>query len=141
MSIHLETTDAPNPDDLKTLLAGLVSYNNSAADLQNRLPLAVFAKDGSKLVGGASGVTQGQWLFLNHLWVDDAHRRFGLGTRLVREIENAAKARGCIGSHLDTFSFQALGFYQRVGYKLYGTIPNYPPGHSRHYLFRQFNDA
>src|SRR4051812_4197354 len=141
MTVQIEITDAPKPEDLKALIDGLVSYNDSAADPQNRLPLAVFAKDVGKLIGGASGATQWQWLFINHLWVDGAHRKSGLGKRLIHEMETAAKARGCIGAHLDTFSFQALGFYQGLGYGLYGTIPNYPPGHSRHYLFRQFNSA
>jgi GNAT superfamily N-acetyltransferase len=139
MTISLDITDNPSPDDIKTLLDGLVGYNDSAAGSQNRQPVAVFAKEDGKLVGGANGVTLWQWLYINHVWVCDSHRASGLGTRLITDIEATAKARGCIGSHLDTFSFQALGFYQKLGYTLYGSIPDYPPGHSRHYLYRTFN--
>jgi GNAT superfamily N-acetyltransferase len=135
-----EITSTPNPDDVAALIDGLVTFNDTAAERQNRLPLAVFAKEDGRIIGGAYGASQWRWLFINFLWVDSHHRKTGLGRQLIHKIETAAKHRGCIGSHLDTFSFQALGFYQRLGYTLYGTIRDYPPGHSRHYLFRKFNE-
>jgi hypothetical protein len=42
--------------------------------------------------------------------------------------------RGCHGVWLDTFTFQARGFYERLGYSVFGAIEDYPPGHSRHFL-------
>jgi|SoiMethySBSTD1v2_1073268.scaffolds.fasta_scaffold1013021_2 GNAT superfamily N-acetyltransferase len=140
MPVHFEITSTPNAEDVAALIDGLVAFNDAAAERQNRVPLAVFARKDGKIIGGAYGASQWRWLFINYLWVDSNHRKTGLGTQLIETIERAAKERGCIGSHLDTFSFQALGFYQRLGYKLHGTLRDYPPGHSRHYLFRQFTE-
>ena len=63
-------------------------------------------------------------------------RRQGLGAELLRRAEDEARARGCVGAHLDTFSFQARGFYEKQGYALFGTIPDCPPGHARFFLIQ-----
>ena len=33
----------------------------------------------------------------------------------------------------DTFSFQARPFYEKLGYRVFGTLENHPSGH-QHYL-------
>lgn len=52
----------------------------------------------------------------------------------MRLAEEEAVRRGCLGAWLDTFSFQARGFYERLGYSVFGVIEGYPPGHSRFFL-------
>ena len=42
--------------------------------------------------------------------------------------EREAVQRGCHGAWLDTFEFQARGFYERLGYTCFGELPNYPAG-------------
>jgi hypothetical protein len=51
-------------------------------------------------------------------------------------IETAARGRGCVAAHLDTFSFQALPFYLGLGYRHFGTLDSYPPGETRHFLWK-----
>ena len=53
-----------------------------------------------------------------------------------RAAEQEALARGCRGVYLDTFSFQAPGFYRKQGYTEFGELEGIPPGHS-HYFFRK----
>jgi len=48
--------------------------------------------------------------------------------------EREAVARGCRGAWLDTFDFQARGFYERLGYACFGEIPEYPIGHTRFFM-------
>jgi hypothetical protein len=38
---------------------------------------------------------------------------------------------------LDTFSFQAPGFYQKLGYRVFGELVDFPPGHTRQYLTKR----
>jgi hypothetical protein len=52
----------------------------------------------------------------------------------MREVEKAAAARGCTRAHLDTFSFQGPQFYERLGYRVFGALTNYPPGYTRYYM-------
>ncbi|MEX3946099.1 hypothetical protein AB4Y44_42815, partial [Paraburkholderia sp. BR10937] len=46
--------------------------------------------------------------------------------------EEEACRRGCSGAWLDTYSFQARAFYERLDYTVFGTIDNYPPGSWSH---------
>lgn len=110
-------------------------YNLDYAGEHPRRPLAVFARDDNRrLVGGASGETHWGWLYVELLWVDEHHRGSGIGTELLRSIEQMADRFGVIGYHLGTTSFQALGFYSRCGYEVWGELADMPPGHTNYSL-------
>jgi ribosomal protein S18 acetylase RimI-like enzyme len=88
------------------------------------------------IVGGLIGRTHAisQWLEVTVIWVDAAWRRQGLGGRLMAEAEHAAWRRGCRYARAVTSNFQAPGFYSRLGYELYGTLENCPPGTTAFYF-------
>ena len=73
-------------------------------------------------------------IFIDILWVDDNHRKQGLGTKLLKEIERVAEKERCTLIHLDTFDFQAKDFYLRHGYELFGVLEDCPENHCRYYL-------
>ena len=77
-------------------------------------------------------------LHVDLLFVPEDLRRTGIGRRIMIDAEEEAIRRGCRGAWLDTYSFQARGFYERLGYAMFGTIENYPPGHSRFFLKKTF---
>ncbi len=52
----------------------------------------------------------------------------------MSEIEAVAVGRGTRMAHLDTYNFQALGFYERVGYEQFAALADNPVGQSRHFL-------
>jgi hypothetical protein len=47
--------------------------------------------------------------------------------------EGRAVERGCHSAWVDTFSFQAPGFYRKLGYEVFGEL-DYPPEHKRFFL-------
>jgi hypothetical protein len=51
----------------------------------------------------------------------------------VRKPVEAANG-GARSVHLDTYDFQALGFYKKLGYGVFGELDDYPPGHTRYFL-------
>ena len=127
------------PDDVwklrEEIKRGLMTFNVEQAGPENYQELAIAARDVSgRLVGGLYGNTAWRWLFVDLLWVDTPFRRQGLGRRLLRAGEAAARGRGCIRVYLDTIDFQARPFYEREGYTVFGTQDDYPPGHRRFYL-------
>lgn len=133
--------DNPDPGDIRTVISKILEYNdNSQQDKDIAYPLSVFIRDAqNEIVGGLMGKTHWGWLFISHLWVAEGLRGQGYGKQLLLKAEQAAKQRGCSHAYLDTFSFQALGFYQRLDYKIFGVLQDYPPGHARYFLQKQLN--
>jgi ribosomal protein S18 acetylase RimI-like enzyme len=66
-------------------------------------------------------------------------RGAGAGRRLMMEAEAEALRRGCCAAELDTFSFQARGFYERLGYSVFGALEDYAPGQSRFYMRKRLD--
>ncbi|MGC2998511.1 GNAT family N-acetyltransferase [Streptomyces sp. G35A] len=102
-------------------------------------PLHVWASDANgDLAGGLVGHTWTTWLHVTYLWVDGRHRGAGLGSRLLAEAERVAVAdRGCRASRLETWDFQAPGFYRKHGYDVVCVIPDYPPGVTEYTLTKR----
>ena len=131
----LTKEDEPAAEDVQSLVGGLVSYNDSKAEPEDYRPVTIFVRDGGgRVVGGLRGHTGWGWLFISHLWVSEALRGQDYGTELLRAAEREAISRGCRHAHLDTFSFQARGFYERRGYEVFGSLEDYPAGHTRFFL-------
>lgn len=100
-------------------------------------PLHLSLRDGGgQMIGGVYGTTMWSWLMIDGLWVAGAYRGQGLGRRLLAEAEAHAVGRGCRGSWLGTFDFQARAFYERNGYTVFAELDGFPPGH-RHYHLRK----
>lgn len=129
-----EVNEAPSPDRVQRVIRSLVKFNEEVAPPEGREAVAVFAERSGRLVGGAAGFTHWSWLFVSHLWVDELERHQGVGSQLMAEIETVGARRGAVGVHLDTFDFQALPFYERIGFSVFGVLPDYPPGYSRNFM-------
>lgn len=140
LSVAVETT--PDPRDVQALVRGLTEHALPVTTTPGFLPLAVFARDRKgALVGGMHGQVNWTWLHIGLVWVSEARRHQGLGSRLLAAIETAAVERGCRHAHLDTFSYQARPFYERHGYRLFATLDDYPPGHQRFFLRKTLRGA
>ena len=88
-----------------------------------------------KLVGGLiSYIDWGQWLYIDTIWVDANYRRQGIGKYLVTSAEQKAIKKDIKRARLCTFDFQALPFYQKLGYTIYGKLEDFPEGHTVYYL-------
>ncbi|PZU23051.1 MAG: GNAT family N-acetyltransferase [Stenotrophomonas sp.] len=122
--------------DVQALCARLLAFNRKASGNSfDELPvqLASHDRDGT-LRGGLLGDVCAGWLAIHVLWVDPELRDQGLGSQLLLEAEQQAKAAGAHSVVLDTFDWQAEGFYLRHGYEVFGRLPDFPPGHERIYL-------
>jgi GNAT superfamily N-acetyltransferase len=97
--------------------------------------IRVFLREGGgRVVGGATANVFGGWVYISLLWVEDSLRNRGHGTELMNRIEAEAMRLGCRHAHLDTFSFEAKPFYERLGYEVFGVLENYPEGHCKYFL-------
>jgi len=135
MSYTLEMSDAGDDTMRRAVAAPLLIYNARHTGLNDSRPLAVVIRDDAQhIVGGLWGWTSFGWLFVELLVVPESMRGKGLGTQLMGKAEAEARSRGCHSAWLDTFEFQARGFYEGLGYGCFGELPDFPVGFSRYFM-------
>ncbi len=135
MEYSLSPTDVADEEFRKAIVAPLVEYNSSQAGPSQNRPIAILMKDqAGAVMGGLWGHTGYDWMFIQLLVVPAGLRGRGLGTEIMQLAEREALKRGCHGAWLDTFEFQARGFYERLGYECFGKLSNYPRGFSRFFM-------
>lgn len=141
MEPRIVLTSKPEPAHLQAMFALLRSFNDAASGYTYDgvvLTIALIHPDTGEVLGGLYGSTGYNYLHVDMLFVPESMRGSGLGTRLMQQAEEEAQRRGCHGAYLETFDFQAPGFYQRLGYAVFGRLENTPPGHTRFFLRKLF---
>jgi GNAT superfamily N-acetyltransferase len=131
---RLTVEDAPAEADIDVLPHALEAYNEGQWPQHPPwLRLAIFLREKARIVAGLAGETYCGWLFVKYLWVSDALRGRGVGRELMARAEARALERGCHSASLETFSFQARGFYEKLGYREFAQL-DYPPNHHKHFM-------
>ena len=132
----------PSASDLAVVKDGLLAFNVEHIGIEPRSDLLnLFLRDLSgQVIGGLLGGWRWGWVYVDKLWVHADHRRLGAGSRLLKAAESEAAASGCTDGVLDTFSFQARGFYERHGYVVYATLEGFPPGHRQFFFHKKLGD-
>ena len=127
----------PSPQDVDFVYNGLRQYNLLFAPADNYQPLQIFLRsERNTILGGLLGETYWGWLHISILWIDESVRKQGYGRQMVQKAEQEAVRRGCHAAHLDTMSFQALAFYEEMGYTVFGTLNDLPADHDRIFLMK-----
>jgi GNAT superfamily N-acetyltransferase len=131
MQPTITMTDSPEPHVRKAIVGPLLAFNNSrASQPEDCRPLVIILSDpgAGGILGGLWGETNFAHLHIDLLFVPETLRRTGLGRQMLLQAEQEALDRGCRGAWLDTYSFQARGFYECLGYVVFGILDDYPPG-------------
>lgn len=113
------TTTGKADPALDERLSGELSTFNAAAtpDVAAAQELTVRMEQDGELVAGVSGWTWGQAAGIGMTWVREDQRGTGVGVGLLAAFEAEARERGCTHVFATSFTFQAPGFYQRLGYE------------------------
>jgi GNAT superfamily N-acetyltransferase len=134
----MHTSTPLTPGEREAIVSGLIGYNAEHGFTWASQELSVVARDATgELVGGLLGHTNVGWLFVEALWVAERYRRRGFGAAILAAGEAEASRRGCVGVYLDTYSFQAKPFYERLGYQVFGALADCPPGATKYYLSKR----
>lgn len=123
--------DEAQCQDLDAYLGERIYEFNSKATgyFDGRLFGASVRNDAGAVIAGFNGYTWGGCAKISNLWVSEHHRRQGLGRTLLHAAEAEAARRGCTLIVLTTHSFQAPGFYERLGYERQYVVEGRPRGH------------
>jgi GNAT superfamily N-acetyltransferase len=128
-----------SPDERAAILEALSAYNAAMGYPGDMRPVSILLKDESgATVGGLWGKTVYDWMFVEFLIVPEAMRGHEFGTRLMREAEQLAISRGCVGAWLTTFSYQAQPFYEGLGYEVFGSLDQSPRDNVRIFMRKKF---
>ena len=119
--------------DREAVREGLRAYNAATYGPGDGRELCVVARDsGGRIVAGLLGRTSWGWLYVSNLWVAEGLRGRGVGTELLARAEAEGFARGCRRAWLDTW--QARAFYEKLGWRVFGHLDDFPAGHQRCFL-------
>ena len=109
----------PSLEDIGVLNTGLSAYAKEKKDLDPIEPFAFFVKDQKgQILAGCSGDIIYGCLYTGSLWVSESIRGKGVGTRLLKAAEQFALEKGCTMATINTMDWEALEFYQSLGYKV-----------------------
>ncbi|WP_438867006.1 GNAT family N-acetyltransferase [Pseudomonas sp. L1(2025)] len=141
MEVTMEVSYDVTAQEREAILKPLRAYNRSHTGKMAFETVGILLRDptSQEVVGGLYGEISYGWLFIELLSIPEQMRTQGTGTRLMRAAEDLARERGCEGIWLDTFSFQAPGFYRKQGFTEFGHIANFPPGHRRHFFHKRLS--
>jgi GNAT superfamily N-acetyltransferase len=141
-TLTISMEEKPSIEDTTFVRYGLRDYNNLFATDDGYQPLTLFLRreDGS-IAGGLLGEVYWGWLHISILWISEEFRGQGYGKRIMEMAENEALKRGCRAMHLDTMSFQAQPFYEKLGFAVFGKLDDLPEGFSRIYMWKKLAAA
>jgi GNAT superfamily N-acetyltransferase len=134
--LHLDPN--PTPAEARDLEERIDAFNIERTGIPFGGHLSCVWRDGGgAVVAGITGYVWGECCHVQFLWVHEARRGEGLGTRLLAWAEDEAARRGCRQIVLETYSFQAPGFYRTAGYDVMGTVPGHPAPPHEHFFLRK----
>jgi ribosomal protein S18 acetylase RimI-like enzyme len=130
-SVFIDT--APSEKDNDFIRKKLQEFNDRCTGV-TATQYSVFAKEQGEILGGAVCYFHENSIYIALLWVDENRRASGIGSQILNQAEEEGIRRGAMYSTLDTFAFQAEGFYKKCGYERIGIIPSYLGQYDRIFL-------
>jgi GNAT superfamily N-acetyltransferase len=138
MQLTFTLKPQPTPEEQYRIIDPLIAYNESQAGPRNKKEFAFFVhSETGELVGGLLGFSHWNHFFVSAVFVEPPLRQEGIGRELLKRAEALALEQGCEFIYLDTFDYQAPGFYEKLGFQIFGTLEDYPRGHQRFYLVKK----
>jgi GNAT superfamily N-acetyltransferase len=121
----------------RELWRSLIRFNRQRVGALSYSRKVLSVRDGKgRLLGGL--ILQSYWheSYVELLWLSAGARGAGNGSRLLAAAEREARRRGSRLIHLNTYSFQAPGFYEKQGYRRFGAISGSPKGKRRYFYVK-----
>ncbi|PCH79906.1 MAG: GNAT family N-acetyltransferase [Hyphomicrobiales bacterium] len=142
--MNIELTTSPAADDLEIMNNGLRAFEiSSMPDLPQEsedIHVAAFARlDDGTIVGGIKASVYWDGLEIDVLWVANDQRGNRIASKLVEQIETFARSKGSVIAFLKTFD--ARGFYEKVGYKVFGILEDRPIGTILYHMKKRLNKS
>ena len=138
-NLHFVVTEGePKEEDFQALSTGLLSHHAKQGHKRTWEKYCIFLKDtNDKAYAGIIVTFTWNGMHIDSLWVDETLRGHDYGTQLMKMAEDEALKRECTIAYTDTFTWKASGFYEKLGYTLYGKLENFPEGNALSYYSKK----
>ena len=143
MKPDIVETHSPHAAERDAILQRLIDFNDRRGGPTNLKQFTLILRDPktAEIVGGLTSFSFYDWLYIDVLVIPEASRGQGLGTEMMTRVEKEARLQGCTGIWLNTFSFQARGFYEKLGFECFGHIDDHPRGMQRFFMRKRLVDT
>ena len=126
-------------EEVDDKIGGFINVEFSQYGIQNEVELnyeefCFVAEDEGKMLGVITGRAYYNEVHIGDLIVSSDCRKSGIGSKLVRAVEDAYKGKGYDKITLTTFGFQAPEFYKKLGYELEFVREDKNPKLSKYFL-------
>jgi GNAT superfamily N-acetyltransferase len=136
-SLRIVAEEHASEADIAFVKNSLYEFNMMTMKDHSPNAINLFVRDDSNVIyGGVLVNCWGKWAHIDFLWVSEVVRHKGFGSKLLEMAHERARAIGCIGAYLETFTFQARPFYERFGYRVVGEVKDFPPGQSYFFMVK-----
>ena len=140
--MNIEVTLTPSQSDLATISEGIKSFNSEYLSeevvSEPDTKFAAFVRnENGVILGGIRATAFWNYCLIELLWLSESYRGSGIGSGLINAAESFARAKGYENMRIETLSFQAKPFYEKLGYKVFGELPDYPKGHTTYCLVKK----
>lgn len=120
----------------------LTAFGTAATGTGRPEPLTVRVTDGTgALIGGLTAWTWGPLCAVDLLWTARGQRHAGWGSRLTRAAQEEGARRGCADMTVSSYTFQAPGFYRKLGFQEQGRPAGVPGGHEDVYFHQTIGET
>jgi len=140
MNYTIQYESNPSADDIQVLNDGIMEQAKQKKGMEQLAFFGFFIRDNEgKIVGGCSGDNMYGAIYVGSLWVSEELRGKGYGTQLMREAEKLARESKCHFIAVNTFDWEALDFYKRLGFYVEFERKGYDKNSTFYFLRKDFN--
>jgi len=116
--------EPPHNHFIRSLRSALSQSHEPITGRISIKPLGICVNDASGgTLAAICGWLEWGWLYIDLLWVDESVRKQGLGSQLLKQLEDVAVKQGIHRAYIDTGNFQAPEFYKKHGYEIFAELP------------------
>lgn len=125
-------------EDREFIRNKVIEHNGASLPEEQKSPkegISFIARDeNGEIIGGVTGTAYWGHMHIDFLWVDPEVRGQRIAEQLMQQMEEYSRTQNYSLMVVETFSFQAPGFYRKQGFQEFGVLEDHPKGHSKHFF-------